>query len=1769
MYIRTLIFGRKSELRCGNGSPAAIFSFQENRKSMKTVNTPMFSGFRIAVILIFAFITTIQYSAAQSWYNTSWQYRIPITITNPGAELPTCQVNVNLDGLFTWGHAQADGGDVFFTATDGTTPLDFWIESWTPSTSASIWVELAPLPAGETEIYMYYGNLSALSASNGSNTFLFFDDFETGTIDAAKWTTNGTITRAVIDEAGNDVLRVMTVSAAHFNFVRTAVGLSFSDFVLEMKVKMQNDVNNSCTPEIGFRFTNNQNNYITMLRGEGLVGGGGPNGDLFIRRYYNNVQTNFTYPAYNYTANYYYDYKIAANGTTISAYLDDVPLRTWEDTGSPITAGAVGLGIYGTNNNYVYYDDVRIRVFTASEPTAVAGPEANQLPPLTVTGVVTNVSCAGGNNGAINITVTDGSGDYDFEWLPGGQLTEDLSNLAAGTYSVRVTDNVSGSLGNAGFTVTEPSPLIVTYSISNLPVCGTGEATVTISASGGTPPYTGTGTFGQEVGTENYTVTDANLCQTTVPVTVSSASAWYDNAWTHRMPLDISNETGAELVDFQVEVNLGSSFDFSKVNADGSDIRFTPVGSSEELSFWIELWDAVGNQATVWVKIPSIPAGGTSINMYYGNPAATSASNGTATFRFFDDFSAAGTQVGNWVRTLSYSGGIWGPGYVAHDWKYVMEMQQGSMYYAIARAQNGWATPSLDAEIEQEFNYIHSQMRPDGTVNPDSYLNNEPQYCYGTLLSSVALGYLHYSGAGSNATLAAQCYDDLILLFDRLRSVYPTVANLSDAGGYGMLLHGFSNAWKAFTASADATRTSQALNIVQTYANTFINNQAASGAWTGAQRVQEQLKRDFGVLKAFDVTGNTAYLDAVEDNINYILNTYWRTSDGGLEWLETPTGSDQFYECHQQWFMIAVRLLHTASGGTRNYLSYGQAAWLFLTDNNFLGIDMYVHNLDNHQAFFSYRQIEEDGTIQADSWKGSYEVGTALWGMSLNYDWVSNHRSAYSLSQGLGYFNYLGEMVAQVRNTPSGHGFYNSMGTGLNSSLWTVVGSPAVSIVNDDGNNVASLLANASHNDLVTTNTDNTGTFDDFILEMKVRMNADDNDDCNPEVDFRYIDNGNRYLTQLRGETQNDFFMRRYTGGTGNDLVTQSYNYTANVYYNYKLAVNGDVISAYLNDVNLTTYTDPGTTITQGGISLHNYRSASPAYFDDVRVREIATVEPVVTMGEEQSGFDWIGCEDSDWNNPANWLTGVIPGTLDDVVISVSGNYPAITGTLTCNSISVSPGACLTVESGAVLNSAVTINTSAPDNNGSLVNLGVINGQITYNRFLRPEDQLGDRHFFASPVGNQDAGVFITNNSSKVYQLWTYVESTGSWSLLTLGNFRPGRGYNVDQVEESDGLLTFTGISINSASFSASSPYATGYTNRSTPEDYHELARWATGRSWENYGGGGWNLMGNPFASAMDAGAFIAANSGSFDPHYQALYVYDGTTNVYRYAAATVPGYPSGPGSFGNYVQAGQGFYALALYNNISFSFTPAMQVHQSDLVLMKSAGIEDPWPGLVLKVNHSSGEASTTIIYNEDMSTGVDPGFDVGMLSTGADLEVYTSLVQKDNNINFARQALPLIDYDRTSVPLGIDFKKGGEITLSAATVPIGNNKFWLEDRVTGIFTDLTTKSYTVTLPVNTFGTGRFFIIASTNTPTTINLPENDDSDIRIWNTGNKVIIKGNLDVGANCEIYELTGRKVMEHRLTDNQMNIIDLPSGIKGILFIRVTDGGNVTVRKLTIL
>ena len=107
----------------------------------------------------------------------------------------------------------------------------------------------------------------------------------------------------------------------------------------------------------------------------------------------------------------------------------------------------------------------------------------------------------------------------------------------------------------------------------------------------------------------------------------------------YRRAITITEQSGNDLTDFQVLIELNSTnFNFEHAQTNGEDIRFTDANGNL-LSYWIEEWDSVNKKAKVWVKVPSIPANSSvEIYMYYGNPSASSASNGDATFEFFDDF---------------------------------------------------------------------------------------------------------------------------------------------------------------------------------------------------------------------------------------------------------------------------------------------------------------------------------------------------------------------------------------------------------------------------------------------------------------------------------------------------------------------------------------------------------------------------------------------------------------------------------------------------------------------------------------------------------------------------------------------------------------------------------------------------------------------------------------------------------------------------------------------------------------------------------------------------------------------------------------------------------------------------------------------------------------------------------------------------------------------------------------------------------------------------
>jgi SprB repeat/Secretion system C-terminal sorting domain/HYR domain len=133
--------------------------------------------------------------------------------------------------------------------------------------------------------------------------------------------------------------------------------------------------------------------------------------------------------------------------------------------------------------------------------------------------IVTNITCAGANNGSIVLSQTGGTAPFTYLWS-NGSTSSSITNLPSGTYTASLTD-ANNCLISSSSTVTEPAPYSNWSSTTINPECpnqATGSATVSIS--GGTLPYTFTwnnGSTGNTIsnviaGTYSVRVSDGNGC---------------------------------------------------------------------------------------------------------------------------------------------------------------------------------------------------------------------------------------------------------------------------------------------------------------------------------------------------------------------------------------------------------------------------------------------------------------------------------------------------------------------------------------------------------------------------------------------------------------------------------------------------------------------------------------------------------------------------------------------------------------------------------------------------------------------------------------------------------------------------------------------------------------------------------------------------------------------------------------------------------------------------------------------------------------------------------------------------------------------------------------------------------------------------------------------------------------------------------------------------------------------------------------------------------
>ena len=169
--------------------------------------------------------------------------------------------------------------------------------------------------------------------------------------------------------------------------------------------------------------------------------------------------------------------------------------------------------------------------------------------------------------------------------------------------------------------------------------------------------------------------------------------------WQYYVNVTVVN-SGTTLTNYPVKVTLNTQSLISqgKMRSDGGDIRFITT-SGTLLNYYVESGINTAN-TIIWVLMPSIPNGNTTIVMLYGNPTATSQSSETAVFPYKTTFHDGSNMTG-WTFSYNLVTGGSAPifssssGYIRHD------QAANTLYYY---AEEGSAT-YIAAYYYLDFNF--------------------------------------------------------------------------------------------------------------------------------------------------------------------------------------------------------------------------------------------------------------------------------------------------------------------------------------------------------------------------------------------------------------------------------------------------------------------------------------------------------------------------------------------------------------------------------------------------------------------------------------------------------------------------------------------------------------------------------------------------------------------------------------------------------------------------------------------------------------------------------------------------------------------------------------------------------------------------------------------------------------------------------------------------------------------------------------------------------
>lgn len=211
--------------------------------------------------------------------------------------------------------------------------------------------------------------------------------------------------------------------------------------------------------------------------------------------------------------------------------------------------------------------------------------------PKVFTPFITDVSCNGGDDGNIFLTVSGGTAPYTFTWS-NGETSNNPTNLTAGTYTVIVSDaNLCDQPGS--FTVNEPSAITTTGTIYD-PTCfnSTFDGAIKVNVAGGTPGYTynwSTGATSDSIsslnsGTYSLIVTDNNGCTDSTGYNVTNPPAIVSTP-------TITNLTCNASGDGEISIVISGGTPGYTTNWSNGQTNATTISNLDSNIYWVDITD--------------------------------------------------------------------------------------------------------------------------------------------------------------------------------------------------------------------------------------------------------------------------------------------------------------------------------------------------------------------------------------------------------------------------------------------------------------------------------------------------------------------------------------------------------------------------------------------------------------------------------------------------------------------------------------------------------------------------------------------------------------------------------------------------------------------------------------------------------------------------------------------------------------------------------------------------------------------------------------------------------------------------------------------------------------------------------------------------------------------------------------------------------------------------------------------------------------------------